>query len=156
MTRQELEAIIKAQQEFLSGVMFVVIALAFIVFGWNLPRGTAVNMGPGYIPLGTAIILGLLGLACIARSFFHRGTGVEPPVWRPVLLVPLAVLVFGLALEPLGLVIAIFLAVFIGRGAIPQARFSHTLLLAVGLTVLCVSLFYYGFGLPVLLWPSFF
>lgn len=149
------EAAIKAQQEFLSGVMFVVIALAFVVVGWNLPHGTAMNMGPGYMPLGTALILGLIGLVSMARGFVHHGRGVEPVSLRPFLLVPLAMTVFGMALDQLGMVAAIVLAVFIGRAAVREARLGHTLILAVGLAALCVGLFYYGFGLPVRLWPRF-
>jgi hypothetical protein len=145
----------KGKQDFLSGLLFVGIAVAFIANGWRLPMGTAVNMGPGYIPLGAALILMALGAACMVRGVVRAGAGVEPVVWRSFLLVPLAVIGFGVTLDWLGLVVAIFVAVFVGRAAIPHARLSHTLALAVGLAALCVAMFFYGFGLPVSVWPRF-
>jgi hypothetical protein len=150
-----VEATIKGRQDFLSGLLFIAIALAFIANGWRLPLGTAVNMGPGYIPLGAALILAALGSVCLVRGILLAGVGVETVSWRPVLMVPLAVVAFGLSLGWLGLVAAIFLAVFIGRAAIPRAPLVPTLVLAVSLSVLSVALFYYGFGLPVSVWPRF-
>ncbi|MBX3530330.1 MAG: tripartite tricarboxylate transporter TctB family protein [Rhizobiaceae bacterium] len=150
-----MEATIKGKQDFLSGLLFIAIALAFIVNGRGLPLGTAVNMGPGYIPLGAALILAVLGTVCLVRGLVHAGAGVEPVSWRPFLLVPLAVVAFGISLDWLGLVAAIFLAVFVGRAAIPRAPLLPTLALAVGLSALSVALFYYGFKLPVSVWPRF-
>lgn len=150
-----MEATIKGRQDFFSGLLFIVIALAFVANGWRLPMGTAVNMGPGYIPLGAALILAALGTVCLVCGIVHAGVGVERVSWRPVLLVPLAVVAFGLSLDWLGLVAAIFLAVFVGRAAIPRAPVLPTLALAVGLSALSVALFYYGFGLPVSVWPRF-
>lgn len=153
--RKRGPATVKGQQEFYSGIVFVVIGAAFIVVGWGLPKGTAMNMGPGYIPFASALILVAIGIACSARSLFRAGEQVEPVVWRPVLLIPLAVVAFGLTSERLGLVVAILLTVGICRLAIPGARLTHTLALGFGLATLCVLLFIYGFGTPVPVWPRF-
>lgn len=148
-----MEASIKGQQDFLSGLLFILIGLAFVSVGWRLPIGSVTQMGPGYIPLGAASILIVLGLACAVRGLVTHGARLDPIVWRPIVFVAGAVLAFGLSLERLGLVAAILLAVFIGRLAIPHARFVSTLALAIGLVVLCVALFHYGFGVPAPVWP---
>lgn len=152
---ERMEATIKDQHEILSGFLFIVIGLAFLVIGRGLPLGTATYMGPGYIPFGAAVILMLLGGVCIVRGLRNSGTRVDPIIWRPIILVPIAVLAFALSLGPLGLVVAIFLTVGIGRLAIPGAKLRHTATLAAGMAALCVVLFVYGFGTPVSVWPRF-
>lgn len=133
----------------------MLIGLAFVVLGWRLPMGSATQMGPGYIPVGAALILIALGAASLLRGLASEGARLDPVVWRPVLFVPLAVLVFALSLERLGLVLAIGLTIFVGRLAITRARPLHTLMLAAGMAALCVALFHYGFDVPAPVWPPF-
>ena len=150
-----MEASIKGTQDFLSGLLFILIGLTFMLVGWRLPMGSVTQMGPGYIPMGAASILVMLGLACAVRGVAAHGPRPAPIVWRPVAFISGAVLAFGLSLERLGLVAAILLTVCIGRLAVPHARFASTLALAIGLIVLCVALFHYGFGVPAPVWPPF-
>lgn len=117
--------------------------------------GSATQMGPGYIPIGAALILMALGAVSLLRGLASEGARIDAVVWRPVLFVPLAVLVFALSLERLGLVVAIGLTVFVGRLAIVRARALHTLMLAAGMAALCVALFHYGFEVPAPVWPPF-
>lgn len=133
----------------------MLIGLAFVALGWRLPMGSATQMGPGYIPIGAALILIALGAVSLLRGLASEGARPDAIVWRPVLFVPLAVLAFALSLERLGLVVAIGLTVLVGRFAIAGARPLHTLMLAAGMAALCVALFHYGFEVPAPVWPPF-
>lgn len=42
---------IKSPQDFGAAIVFILIGLAGIYFGWDLRTGTAARMGPGYFPL---------------------------------------------------------------------------------------------------------
>jgi len=46
----------------------VLIGLAFVALGWRLPMGSATQMGPGYIPIGAALILIALGAVSLPCS----------------------------------------------------------------------------------------
>lgn len=146
---------IRGQQDFLSGLLFIAIGAGFIVLGRDLQMGVADRMGPGYIPFAAALILVGLGTVVMVRGVAWQGEGVSRPVWRPLLLIPLAALVFGLTLERLGLVVAIVLAIGIARLAQPRARVVHTLAIAAGMAAFCSALFIYGFNLPIPVLPAF-
>src|SRR5580765_8219995 len=94
------------RQDFLGGL--VVIAVGGFAF-WlarDLPGGAGGGMGPGTLPKGLAILLGLLGAALAATSIFEKGAALERWTIRGPLLILGSLVVFGLAVRPLGLLIA--------------------------------------------------
>ena len=66
---------IKNLQDFLAGLLFLVLGLGF---GWAASRhalGSAANMGPGYVPLLLGLLLGLLGLLVLFKALTFEALG---------------------------------------------------------------------------------
>jgi len=64
-----------------------------------------------------------------------------------------AVVVFGLAVRPLGLVVAGPLAIVISALASSEVRWKETILVGVVVTAFCIGLFKFALGLPIPLAP---
>jgi hypothetical protein len=75
-------------------------------------------------------------------------------VARPILVSLIAMVLFGIALQWLGLIAAIAALVFIGSLASPESRFLPTAALAAILIVFSVGVFVFLLGLPIPLWPG--
>ena len=53
---------IRSQVDFWSGVVFLVVGVAFAVGSTEYRMGTSARPGPGYFPLGLGVLLALVGL----------------------------------------------------------------------------------------------
>ena len=91
--------------------MFMAVAVLGLWLSRDYPIGTAFRMGTGYVPrLLCWILLGLGGVVFIAglreaqASAPSAGAGWA---WRPVVFVTASLVIFGLAIERLGLVVSI-------------------------------------------------
>jgi len=139
---------------FVTGAFFVLVALIGLWVSKDYPVGTARNMGSGYFPRLLCIGLLILGsLSMWLESSREETKRKEAPLSRAVVLIPLAILVFGLAYERLGFVIATALMITVASRAHSRLHFVAVLITAVVLVLLCVLVFVWGFGLPLNLWP---
>lgn len=88
-----------------AGLLFAGLGFAFTVYSHSYKIGTALAMGPGYLPNRLGILLAFIGIAVIARSFWTDGRvdGLSLCAATPVLG---AMLLFGYALEQAGLLAA--------------------------------------------------
>ena len=148
------------RKDALSGLLFMGLAAFGLWVSRNYPVGTASNMGTGYMPrLLLWLLLGLGGLILVAGLRKADGlaeTGASGGVaWRPVVFVTSSLVVFGLALERLGLVLAIVLLTGIGAAAGRGMRPLETLIATLVLIVLCWLIFIVGLSLTIPLWPQF-
>jgi Tripartite tricarboxylate transporter family receptor/Tripartite tricarboxylate transporter TctB family len=93
------------QQDFIGGLAVIGVAAFAFWQGAGLPIGTLGGMGPGMLPRGLAVLLGLLGVLLIAYAVIERG-GPALDRWslRGPLFVLGAVVAFGAAVRPLGLI----------------------------------------------------
>jgi hypothetical protein len=123
----------------------VFLGVNIITGEWNpLPRGTARQMGPGFLPLGLAGILILLGAIIAAKGVVARvpAEARRPIPWRPILiLVPLPI-IFGLTVGGLGLIVPVFVTAFVAGFASRKVTILSSLAVAVGMTVFCALVFY--------------
>jgi hypothetical protein len=78
----------------------------------------------------------------------------SPQAWRAVLSVTAALVAFGLSIERLGLVFAIVLLTGLGALATRALRPLETAIAALGLIVLSWSIFIFGLGLTIPVWPE--
>src|SRR6059058_4548967 len=98
---------IRAPKDFWSGVMFCGFAVAAILAARGYSLGTAGKMGPGYFPLLLGGVLGVLGLILVGRSLALDGEPLPPIHIFPIVVIAVAVCLFGAMIEPLGVVIAL-------------------------------------------------
>ena len=143
----------------LSGLMFSGLAIFGLWVSRDYPIGTALRMGTGYVPRLLCWILLGLGCAILAqglresraiREFAARASWD----WRPVVFVTASLVIFGLAIERLGLVLSILLLTGVGAAAARSLRPVETLIAAVVLIVLSWAIFIVGLGLTIPVWPE--
>ena len=132
----------------LAGLLFIAFGLFFAIQSLGLDLGTAFRMGPGYFPLVLSGILILLGLAILASAFNKAGADVGVYAWRGMIFILPAPVFFGLTVEGLGFVPAIFLTTVIAAMASFKMKLPAALLLALALTLFATLVFSYGLGLP--------
>ena len=148
----------------LAGLMFIVIAAIGLWASRNYPVGTALRMSTGYVPRLLCWLLMGLGAVVLVQGLLetHRPEPRREPSpqdgviaqLRPVVLVTVGLVAFALALEPLGLVLAILVLVVIASFATRELKLWETLAAAAGLSVLTWVIFILGLGLPIQMWPD--
>lgn len=132
-----------------AGLIYVAIGLAAIVMGRELPMGTALQMGPAYFPSVLGGLLAFIGLASLVRSFVRTGEPIQSFAWRPLLIIVVSTVVFGLLLRGAGLIVALPLFVVMTSFASANFRWIPSLVLAAAVTVFCAGVFVYGLGVPL-------
>jgi hypothetical protein len=139
-----------------AGLIYLAVGGAGLVLAPRYGMGSALRMGPGYFPALLSGLLALIGLASVLRSL--RGPVVAPPrlAWRPLVLVVVPVLLFGLLLRRAGLIIAVPVLVVGSARASTQFRWLPTLALAAGLTAFCALVFVKALGVPLPILGSWF
>jgi hypothetical protein len=140
---------IRAPKDFWAGLMFIGFGLGFMIVAQNYAMGTAVRMGPAYFPTVLGGLLALIGLAIFIKSLATSGPPVPRIVLRPMTLILVGIIVFGVFLKPLGLVICA--AILIGLGAFGGHEFKarEVAILYAVLVVFSVLVFIKGLGLPI-------
>jgi hypothetical protein len=144
--------------------MFIVIAAIGLWTSRNYPVGTALRMSTGYVPRLLCWLLMGLGTIVLVQGLLetpapeprHEPTPRDGVIaqLRPVVLVTVGLIAFGLTLEPFGLMLAIFVLVVIASFATRELKLWETLAAAAGLTVLTWAIFILGLGLPIQMWPE--
>jgi hypothetical protein len=145
---------IRAPKDFWAGVMFFGFAVVAVLAARGYSLGSAGRMGPGYFPLLLGLVLGSLGALLIGRSLVLDGEPVPRLHVMPLAIIAVAVCLFGLAIEPLGLVVSLAILVVLSAWAGPQFRVVETMALALALIVFSVGVFVYALGLTLTIWPS--
>lgn len=156
----------KSQKDFLSGLLFTIVGIAFAVGATNFDVGSAARMGPGYFPLLLGIALALLGLIVTVQSMrgprLPDGGAVGAIAWRQLIFILCGNLVFGallvgvpaLGIPHFGLIVAIYGLVITVGYARPKHVLKESLVLATILAVGSYAAFVYALNLqfPVLPW----
>lgn len=148
---------IRNEKDFWAGVLFLCFGVFFAGFGRSYTFGTAARMGPGYFPVALGALLALLGILVALGALSAKGSveKVAAFAWKPLLLVIVPSLVFGLLLPVLGLIASICLLVVVSSLASPEFGWRGTLLNAAVLTAICVVAFVWLLDLQLNLLPAF-
>jgi len=109
---------------------------------------TATSLGPAWVVLAAAIVLGFTALVVFIRNLF-RHEDDEEVSWRPLVLVTAAMVAFTLLLRPAGVVPAVFVLVMISAFAYPPVNLQRMPLVALGLAVFSWIAFVELLGLPM-------
>ena len=136
-------------KDFLSGLMFIAFGLAALYFGRHLAVGTAVRMGPGFVPRALSyILLALGGIICVF-ALVSAGEPAEAPKWKPITLVTIGIVAFALLFERAGMLPALIALVGISSFANEEFKIVEVLGNMVVLTILCVIVFKLGLGMNI-------
>ncbi|HRI17039.1 MAG TPA: tripartite tricarboxylate transporter TctB family protein [Burkholderiaceae bacterium] len=149
---------IKSQRDFWSGLMFVVVGIAFAWGATNYSFGTSARPGPGYFPFGLGILLAALGAIVLFKALTVETAGGDPVgafAWKPLIFITATVAVFGWALPHLGMAIAIPVLVVVASLAGDEHHWGEAVINAAILTVGSWCIFVWGLGLTIPVWPAF-
>ena len=150
---------IKSQRDFFSGLLFLVIGVAFAWGATDYSFGSSARPGPAYFPFGLGILLAVLGGFVLFKALTLESEGGDPIgdiAWRPLLVIILAITVFGLALPRLGLSCTLPLTIVLSSFAGRDFHWRGVLISCVLLTVGSWALFIVGLKLTIPLWPIYF
>ncbi len=144
-------------KDLLAGIMFMVIGIVFAVGAYNYQMGTAARMGPGFFPrilgfimAGLGVIIAGIGLKNQAQFAASEGIGWT---WKPVIILTLAVVLFGFTLPTLGMIIAIALLTFISGIAAHDKNYRELAMITVIMCIFCAGVFIWGLKLQMKLFP---
>jgi len=157
---------IKSQKDFFSGLMFLVVGLAFAIGASNYTIGTGARMGPGYFPLILGVLMAILGAAiCIGglTKGPEGGDKIGKWAWKQIFFIIAANLLFGVLLAGLpslgvpamGLIVAIYGLAFVASLAGTHFHFKGVFILATILAAGSYAAFIWGLNLQFPVWPSF-
>ncbi|MES2787592.1 MAG: tripartite tricarboxylate transporter TctB family protein [Pseudomonadota bacterium] len=157
---------IKSQKDFFSGLMFLVVGIAFAWGASTYNIGTGARMGPGYFPLVLGVLLAGIGAFTIFEAMVVETEDGEPIgsfAWRPLCFIIGSNVVFGILLGGLpklgipsfGLIVAIYALVFIAAQAGDEFKWKEVLVLATILAVGSYLAFIMLLKLQFPVWPSF-
>jgi putative tricarboxylic transport membrane protein len=138
------------------GLFFIALGCAALWISRDYPLGNLNRMGPGFFP--RMLSFGMIGLGAMSVLRGLASLAAEPstPVRfdRSMWLVPASMAVFGFAVEPLGLVVALALTMAVAGAAHRQAHLKEVALSTAFLIALSVLIFVVVLKLPLRLWPS--
>ena len=137
-------------KDFLSGLLFIGFGLAALYFGRHLAMGTAVRMGPGFVPHMLAFIMIGLGLIIsVVAALVNKGEAAEAPRWKPITLVTIGIFVFAALFERTGMFPALVALILIASAGGEEFKLTEVLGNIVVLTILCILVFKVGLSMNI-------
>ena len=145
---------VRSPKDFWAGLIFVAIGDGFVLLAQEYRLGDMHRMGPALFPILVGALLAALGAIMALRAFALDGPPVPRFEARPILVSLLAIVLFAIALQWLGLVAAVAMLVLIGANGTREVRLLDVLALAAVMVVFSVAVFVWLLGLPLPLWPT--
>ena len=138
--------LVRNPRDFAAGLLIMGFGALFAWSALQSKLGSLERFGPGLFPLVLAGILGGLGLIITLNSL--RVDGKMPTVdgWRGPVLVVVSIFLFALLLEPLGLIVALLISIFLATFASSRFHWKAAIPLTAGITLFCWAVFIYGLG----------
>jgi len=143
---------VKSQQDFWAGLLFVVIGCLALWFGRNFLVGSLLRMGPGYMPRVLSLAMIGIGAFLALRALVLEGPRIERSLFRPQIFVLLAIIVFGLLIERVGLAPAVAAVAIVASLASYEMKWIEMVALAVCLSIASVILFITLLGQAMEIW----
>jgi len=150
---------IKSQRDFWSGLMFVIVGVVFALGSTNYSFGSSAQPGPAYFPFWLGVLLTVLGGMVLFKALSIESEGGDPIgaiAWKPLLILVVAIVFFGLALPRLGLALTLPILVTLSALAGKEFHWKDALLNSVVLTVGSWAIFVWGLKLVIPVWPVMF
>ena len=149
---------IKSQKDFCSGLMFIVIGIAFAWGAMSYKFGSSARPGPGFFPFGLGVLMAILGAMVLFKALVIETVDGEPIgrwAFRPLLIVMASVALFGFTLPLLGMAVALPILIVMVSLAGDEFHWKDAIISVLVLTVGSWFIFLYGLKLVIPLWPKF-
>jgi putative tricarboxylic transport membrane protein len=145
---------IRSQSDFWCGLLFIAIGVAAATLAQDYRVGTAARMGPGYFPTLLGAVLVLIGLTLSLPALVRDGEAFPKLHLRPLAVILVSIVVFGLTLQYLGFVAAVTALVLVGAFADPDLKPIEAIAVAAFMVAFSVGIFWALLGLPLNLWAG--
>ena len=157
---------IKSQKDFFSGLLFMMVGIAFAWGATSYKVGEGARMGPGYFPLLLGVLLAVLGGVITFKAMIietEDGDKIGTWAWKPVFFIIAANLLFGvllgglpsIKLPAMGMIAAIYALTLVAALAGEEFKLKEVLSLATVLAVLSYVTFILLLKLQFPVWPAF-
>jgi len=135
-------------RDFFAGVFYILLGVVGMWIARDYPFGSALRMGPGYFPSVLGGMMIAFGVAVLLMGV-KNNEKIKPGFsWRALIILPIATVVFGYAMEHAGFIPALAVLVPISAAASPEFNWKEVILLTIGLIILSLAVFIWGLGLP--------
>lgn len=149
---------VRNRKDFAAGLIYVAAGAAFSLGALNYRMGDAARMGPAWFPFWVGVLLAVVGVLTAASGV--RRTATEEPLRRPDLAalgwIIGAVVLFGVLLEPLGLVPSLAILVIVSMRASHEFTWRGAVATTLALVAFSLVTFIWGIDLRIDLWPTMF
>jgi len=129
--------------------MFSGFGVLALTLGSNLAVGTAIRMGPGYVPRMLSYILIALGIAILVRAVIAPSEPIESLRWKPITMITIGVVVFAALFERAGMAPALVALIFLSALGGEEFKVVETILACAVLIALCVVIFKLGLSMNI-------
>ncbi|MCC2633574.1 MAG: tctB [Ramlibacter sp.] len=152
-----MKVAIRNQKDVAAGLIYVLAGAAFSLGALNYRLGDAARMGPGWFPFWVGVLLAAVGMATIAGGMRANAPpeAMKRPQFGAMAWILGAVVLFGLLLQPAGLVLSLVVLVLVSSRASHEFTWRGALVNAVVLVAFSVGAFIKGISLQLPLWPAF-
>ena len=139
---------LRSNKDFLAGLLFIAIGVIAVVAARDYPMGNAMRMGPAWFPTVLGGILILLGAWVTARGIRSGEKLKGEWGWKPLLMISLAVLLFGFLMSRLGLVPALAAVFLVSAAGGREFRLKEVLVLTALMSAFAVVVLLYVLKIP--------
>jgi len=148
---------IRNQKDFAAGIIYILAGAGFSLGALEYRMGDPARMGPGFFPFWIGILLAAVGMATVATAF--KADAIPERIKKPELgtmaWILGAVILFGLLLQPMGLVFSLVVLILVSSMASHEFSWKGALANTVFLILFSTGVFIKGISLQMPLWPSF-
>jgi hypothetical protein len=135
-------------RDFFAGLFYIALGAIGMWMARDYPFGSALRMGPGYFPSVLGGMMIAFGVAVMLMGI-KNNEKIKPGFsWRALIVLPIATVVFGVAMEEAGFIPALLLLIPVSAAASKEFKWLEVLLLTIGLTIMSLAVFIWGLGLP--------
>lgn len=131
----------------ISGTFWLIFALVTIIESYRLGLGNLLQPGPGFIFFWAGILLGIMSLVILIKTFIKVGQAeAEKPTlggvsYTKIILVSLGVFLYALLLEFLGFIIVTTLLFVFILGVVEKKKWLFTIASSILVTVAAYLVF---------------
>ena len=148
---------IRSQKDVVAGLIYILFGAGFSLGALNYKLGDPARMGPGWFPFWIGVLLALVGVATAMTGMAPNAAEdkvkrVEP---RALAWILGAVVLFGVLLQPMGLVVSLAVLIIVSSLASHEFTWKGALASTVVLIAFSVGVFIEGISLQIPLWPTF-
>ncbi|PHP65250.1 hypothetical protein CSC94_20305 [Zhengella mangrovi] len=137
-------------EDLIAGLVTAAIGVFIILEASTYDMGTLRSMGPGYFPviLGSAmVVLALIMILTARPNDMPQPMGMDQ--LRGTLFVAAAFVAFAFTVESAGMLVSVFLVVFLSALGNRNTSMKSALMLAAGTAIVSVLIFRVGLGLQI-------